>query len=492
MTLPERRPIWTRSRLARKSSWRVAWAWSWRFLAWSVAVFAVPLGVSGAPQVDALLLVDTSASMLETDPGNYRLEAVRLFVSLLDPGDRVALVGFDSKAVVFSDFLEASEANKQQLFELIDRQAVPQGSFTNLREPLAAALELSARRRQGIAPLVVLLTDGRMDTGVPEQDRRLIDESRGPLLARMVEQGLRLYGLAFSNQSDIDFLQSLARPSGGFAWTVTDPRDLGLAFSEIFQAVKQPDRLPVVNGRFEVDAGVEELRMVSRSSAGTAVTLRSPSGVRLAGGEGGSEGLIRVTRPEQGVWTLEGGGDDAGVFIATGVSVEVTLPPVVSEGEPAATAEAWLSRDGNRLDVAAAGGSLTAEARLHSLASASGGERLELSPESLPEGGFRLRLPALNAGAYELDLVIVGNGFRRAKSVAVNVRKANPAPAPVALKAAPTDTAEGASDDAGGDALTFDQAELSEALSVLLWGNLLVLLTAILVFVVVQMRGHDS
>jgi hypothetical protein len=466
------------------------------FGVWWVLALLAPVAAA-APRIDAVLLVDTSASMLETDPANHRLEAVRLFVSLLDGGDRVALVGFDAKATVFSDFQEASESNKQRLFELIDSHGLPQGAYTNLREPVAAALQLAARHREGIAPLVVLLTDGRMDTGDPAQDRRLNDELRGPLLSRMIEQGMHLYGLAFSSKSDVDFLQTLARPAGGFARTVTDPRDLSGVFSEIFQAVKQPDRLPVVDGRFEVDAGVEELRVVSRSSSGGEVTLRSPSGVRMRGGMGGSEGLIRVSRPEPGAWTIDGGDGDGPVFIETGLSVEVKLPPTVSEGDAAAIAEVWLARDGSRLGAAAAGGSLEAVARLRSMAPGAGGERRELAVEAVPEGGFRLRLPALSAGVYELEVNLAGSGFRRAKSVALNVRKAAgvpiraPVSAPAAVPAAPL-VADGEAANDGGDALAFDGAEVEEAVSVLFWGNLLVFLTAILVFVVVQMRSRDS
>jgi Ca-activated chloride channel family protein len=47
---------------------------------------------------DIILLIDSSGSMKQTDPRNYRKEAPKLFISLLDKDDRVGIMSFGDAA----------------------------------------------------------------------------------------------------------------------------------------------------------------------------------------------------------------------------------------------------------------------------------------------------------------------------------------------------------------------------------------------------------
>ncbi|HWI65713.1 MAG TPA: VWA domain-containing protein, partial [Symbiobacteriaceae bacterium] len=51
-------------------------------------------------QADVILLLDRSGSMLKNDPQGLTDSGAQVFVDMLDPQDRVAIVAFDSDARV--------------------------------------------------------------------------------------------------------------------------------------------------------------------------------------------------------------------------------------------------------------------------------------------------------------------------------------------------------------------------------------------------------
>src|SRR5512135_3111867 len=62
---------------------------------------AAPAAESRQPEdqgSDIVLLMDSSGSMKKTDPGNYRKDAARLFISLLGADDKIGIVSFGDSA----------------------------------------------------------------------------------------------------------------------------------------------------------------------------------------------------------------------------------------------------------------------------------------------------------------------------------------------------------------------------------------------------------
>lgn len=383
--------------------------------------------------MDAILLLDTSASMLETDPGDRRLAALRLFLSLLDDGDRFALIGFDAEAKVLSDFRNVTEENVVGWLAANHREMAPQGSYTNLLAPVAAALELAGRRRTGVPALIILLTDGRMDTGSAESDRRFSEELRTRTLQALIAEGVHLYGLAFSDRSDLAFLQDLAQPSGGFVRMAGTPEELPRVFAEIFEAIKRPMRLPVIDGHFRVDGEVSELKLVSPPQAGAELILMSPAGDRVnVDAAEASAGVIHLQRPQAGDWRIDGGSGKTWVFVDSDLALDVQVPEVILAGNVSSAVGAWLTRDGLRLQPDAIASTVSMSAFLHGLDRSSemgapGPQQLAVGRRT--DGGFVVSLPVLETGLHELQLTVGDGTFRRSRNVVLHAREVSAATA---------------------------------------------------------------
>jgi len=115
-------------------------------------------------KIDAVLLLDTSGSMLATDPQALRYEGAKLFVNLLRPGDRVAVIAFDETARVVSQFVaHEDEAATKNLGEMVSKLPAA-GQYTDLLSAVEAARDLiKQQKRPEASAIVVLLSDGKMD-----------------------------------------------------------------------------------------------------------------------------------------------------------------------------------------------------------------------------------------------------------------------------------------------------------------------------------------
>jgi len=113
-----------------------------------------------------VLLVDRSASMKTTDPNEDRLQAMSLFVSLLER-DRVAIVSFgnDPKEETKGLISVADQTQRDELLNLINKQlansTIPQQQATNMLAGLEKTYEVLEREKGGSSrDVIILLTDG--------------------------------------------------------------------------------------------------------------------------------------------------------------------------------------------------------------------------------------------------------------------------------------------------------------------------------------------
>lgn len=282
-------------------------------------------------KLDAVLMLDVSASMMTTDPDDRRLEAINQFLALLDKNDRLALITFDGNARLVSSFQVLDPVAKGRLAALLLDKAQPSGAYTNLHAPVALALEQFKNHRPDAQPLAIMLTDGQMDMGDTEHNQRLSADLEGPLVAAARVAQVRLYSLSFSPFSDFKRLSAVTQLTGGFSRVANQASDLSRVFLDLFAAIKDKKSLPVQGGRFRVDEWVRELSVVAKGGQG----LLSPSGTHYANEVGQGGGVIKVSNPEPGDWTINGNDGDNRVFVSREPAYESrsSEPRVQTSGE---------------------------------------------------------------------------------------------------------------------------------------------------------------
>jgi Mg-chelatase subunit ChlD len=189
--------------------------------------------VQNRQPVDTVLVLDVSESMGEQQGTVNKLEGARLAAKAfmrelgVGPGsdqDRVAIVGFAEQA----SLVEALSGDIQQVSNALDR-LTPAGS-TAINTGLEQAItHLEESGRAGVAPVIVLLSDGEQEDIEP-----VLQAAQ-----RAHNLGVRLITVGLGSEAGQNLLQQIASQSGDyrFAPSVAELKDL---YRQIAISIQKP------------------------------------------------------------------------------------------------------------------------------------------------------------------------------------------------------------------------------------------------------------
>jgi hypothetical protein len=213
-------------------------------LLWSIVLlllFVVSNCVSAIAQrpvpIDVLLVLDQSRSMKQNDPKRMVARAVSQFIQQLPAEATTGLVLFGSQAWTVQTLGPLNEEHRRQLLASIadiryaDAQSNPAAAVD------AALDELRSRSRAGSVSLIILLTDGGIDTGSKARDAEIQHLMETQVLAEVRKQKARIYPIAFTTDADVTLLQNIARGSGGEVYSALIPDALESVFGRLATAI---------------------------------------------------------------------------------------------------------------------------------------------------------------------------------------------------------------------------------------------------------------
>ncbi len=399
-------------------------------LAWGTMPSLAQQPVSQPPveeRPDVRVIIDVSGSMKDNDPDRLSTSALELLVSLLPGGVSAGVWTFGERVENPLPLGEVNAAWRERALAL-PPELVNYQQFTDIESAIreAAAPEANGWRH------LVLLTDGMIDLPPSRGAKPAIDmASRDVLvdeLARsLADQGVAVHGIAFSDQADLSLVERLSQVTGGLSSTAENPESLLGAFLDIVERIFPDDQVPLEEGRFVIDPGVESFSaLLFHEPGGEPLRLIAPDGsVYLA--DDHPEGIrwqveprfdvIRVPDPVPGEWRLEGVlGEDSRVSVISPLTLRTRdLPATLYLGFPVPI-EAWVEEEGEPLAEGLDDLSISVELRdMQGEIQAS----LQLSEDN---GRFvgELPAPALTGNA-RLIIRAEGEGFHRQRPQAVNI-----------------------------------------------------------------------
>lgn len=194
-------------------------------LAYTSPIFLDPPGTERGI-VDVALVIDCSGSMSSNDPSYKRREAAKQFIDLVQTGDKIAVIGYNSDAYVFASLQEvAGQADRDSLKQSVD-QVFASGN-TDIGEGLLVGKdELAAEILTEVRKGIILLTDGKHNAD-PYRDEHL----------QCYQDGIRVFTIGLGRSTDPQFLQRVAEETGGKYYTATDAGTLQSIYNELSQAV---------------------------------------------------------------------------------------------------------------------------------------------------------------------------------------------------------------------------------------------------------------
>jgi pSer/pThr/pTyr-binding forkhead associated (FHA) protein len=168
------------------------------------------------PLMDLVFVIDNSGSMRKNDPNSITPKVVETFVRQLPESTQVGVVLFDESARVLSPMtLITGLRDGNAIIAGLDKIDY-RGQFTNTPMGMERAIyELKTHGRPLAEKGIVLITDGIVDTGHPEKDQELTRWLKKDLSDQSRQLGIRVFGIAFTEDADFSLIQTLAVRTGG-------------------------------------------------------------------------------------------------------------------------------------------------------------------------------------------------------------------------------------------------------------------------------------
>ncbi len=390
-------------------------------------VLALP-GTTAA--ADLIISLDTSGSMQRSDPGNLRAEALELLPDIMRASDRIGLLGFDETASIRIPLTPAPEL-RGRMGRIISK--IPaRGRHTNLFSALELPLHILPGEGKGTG-FIILLTDGKMDTGSPREDRLLEERILKELIPRMKRKKIRLFAVVLSGEPDSSvFPERITSASGGGTFRISNSREIHMALSQIFSEISSPDRLPVRTRKFSVDPTVKELNIIAtRAHLDTPIRLELPSGevltwkdhpVPVRWHRASLYEFIHIREPMTGVWKiLYSSGRDERVFILADLTLKVW--GLDSSPRPGRRIEIYgvLSENGKRFTKVPL---ILEDVKFTGFITGPDGEDRPLifsPPEPPPDGVYSASFLPSSAGMYRITVRATGKTFERERVLAIQI-----------------------------------------------------------------------
>jgi hypothetical protein len=198
-------------------------------------------GANKTLKVDVLFLLDNSGSMIANDPQFITREVVTKFMMNLKEGFRVGMVTFDQEATLIEALSSIDTAADGERFMKSLERIDYKGQFTNTPSGVERAIyELKSNGREDAEKIIILLTDGIVDTGNKEQDTAGEKWLTDQLAMDCKKAGIRVFGVAFTEMADFRLIQTIAWKTEGEYFRTFNSEEIPAVFEKIDRIISTP------------------------------------------------------------------------------------------------------------------------------------------------------------------------------------------------------------------------------------------------------------
>jgi hypothetical protein len=172
--------------------------------------------------------------MKKNDPNAIMPDVVRRFAGHLSADSRLGIVIFGKGAGLV---LPLTEVNRPDFSPLLEKSLanIDYGSLlTDTPAGVERALyELRQKSRPVARRIIVLFTDGIVDVGNTEKGLERERWLRSNLAPNAQQLGIKIFGIAFTEDADFQLMQSVAQSTGGEYFRILRASDIEGLFNQI-------------------------------------------------------------------------------------------------------------------------------------------------------------------------------------------------------------------------------------------------------------------
>lgn len=274
-----------------------------------------------------ILAIDSSGSMLKTDPNKLRKDSAQLFVELLTTNDDISIIEFSSDIKVIQQMTTIRSYKDIKSIQEKLNNLTPAGN-TRIDLALEEALkEFKNTSNQNKA--LILLSDGALDVdGSPTstKSREALEHILSKTLKTYKKENITIYPITLSDKSASPASQklqeklmiNLAKETNGFYSIAPSAADLHKSFIEIIKDLINPPLLLLIKEKdhlkFQIDNNIKRVNIIidKKNSPESKITLNSPTETYTDSKEATIkwskssllEIITLIEKPENGVWKI--------------------------------------------------------------------------------------------------------------------------------------------------------------------------------------------
>ncbi|MBU0988108.1 MAG: FHA domain-containing protein [Proteobacteria bacterium] len=208
------------------------------------------------PELDIMLVMDNSGSMIKNDPKFLTREVATNFMAGFGEKSRLGMVVFDQTARLVIPLMDVTGLVARANFLKGLEQVNYKGQLSDSPSAVERALyELKINGRTDAYQAIILLTDGIVETGDKARDLVKTQWLREDLAQESKNAGIRIFGIAFTDQADFSLIQSLAVKTDGEYFRAYTVDDIQKIFEKINKLISRlQDRAKIPAERAEITA----------------------------------------------------------------------------------------------------------------------------------------------------------------------------------------------------------------------------------------------
>ena len=321
-------------------------------------------------QIDVVLVVDVSKSMISSDPEKLSFEAIKMFIDMTTVSDnKVGIIAYSDKIEREKALLTINNYDDKKTLHNFITQLEFIGMYTDIPLGLKEAVKvLEDGRDVSHKPLIILLTDGRNDLtrGEEEAENDLED-------ALNSDFPIYTIGLNANGKVDGEYLGKISNDSNAKTFITDKAEDLPVILTQIFGDHTQTDPVDFepfeATGDFQsiniplTNENVIEANISILSSQPVESKLYDPDNIEMTipseniyFSQSTKYSLIKIIFPEKGDWVLDVKGvkkDQINVSIIFNYDIKIilkNLPKNSFDINDDIKIEAFLESASNRIE----------------------------------------------------------------------------------------------------------------------------------------------
>ncbi len=189
---------------------------------------------------EVMLILDNSGSMIKNDPDFLLRSVVKEFLTDFKIDWRIGMVIFDQGVRLAEPLTEMANQDSRLQFTKSIEKINYKGLLSDTPGAVERAIyELKIKGRKNAPKIIVLLTDGIVDTGNKQKDIAREKWLKENLTAMSKKEGIRIFGIAFTDQADFSLIQTLAQKTKGEYFRAQKAEDIGQIVDIIDKMINQ-------------------------------------------------------------------------------------------------------------------------------------------------------------------------------------------------------------------------------------------------------------